>query len=864
VHRDFKPENVLVGRDGRTLVTDFGLAREFALAAQPQPPAPGATPALRSTLTPAGSLAGTPAYMSPEQLRGGGADARSDLFAFCTALYEGVGGRRPYAGSSLDDLRRSAESGALQRPARRFPVWLRRELRRGLDPDPALRPPSMDALLEALESGPSRARRILAVALLLLAIAGLALIERRLRGGPVTAIALAPLRPAGASDATWSTAALGYLLAAELGGDKLVRLAPAAEVIAAWSEAGADAGRLRRRLGAEVAAGTLTAERDGRLRLELSVGSNRFTAAGDTQHLADLASRAAPFLRGALGLPAPPPDQPATPALSAARLLAEGAWLARNVSSARAAESLQKAAALAPDQPRIQLELARVYANLTRAHDSWQAATRALARQDSLLPNERTRARLIGLRAVNDYEGALAAAQAGWNESQADVQLGVELMYLFRKLARYRELLELVDTLVRRELSAAALGTVREAEADAAIRLADYRRGIEAATQARDTARQSGMKTLEGRAVYQLARAVSSQGETERALALYLEAARLAEEAPDSWLIASTQQMAAAIDLQRGDLEKARPLFESAVAIYRKMGDKAGEASALLNLAIVLAQSGERRPAVEMVARSNSLFLETKSTENAVYGIGFAGSLRYRMGDLAGAGAAWQEALELAGNENSVVTVLRYLAILRVTQADYAAAHALIARTRAGPSPSPYDELMVREVETELLLAEGRYEESAREGRETATRFEARGETTDAGSCEALRAEALWRAGKLAEAREALRRSDKLVARSTNELDRTPARIVSAVLEAQKSRGNLDAALATLRKASDFSDQRGRATDSWHARELAAELQLAARQPGARSRLASLARDARAQGFERFARDAEQALARSR
>ena len=86
VHRDFKPENVLIGRDGRTRVTDFGLAK-------PPRRSEGAAGADGGGV--ATALAGTPAYMAPEQRAGRGADARSDQFSFCVSLYEAVAGARP-------------------------------------------------------------------------------------------------------------------------------------------------------------------------------------------------------------------------------------------------------------------------------------------------------------------------------------------------------------------------------------------------------------------------------------------------------------------------------------------------------------------------------------------------------------------------------------------------------------------------------------------------------------------------------------------------------------------------------------------------------------------------------------------------
>ena len=159
VHRDFKPENVLVGRDGRVRVADFGLVRSEG-AADPVPGA-GSAPASASpaAVTLPGTIPGTPGYMAPEQLAGRPADARSDQFAFCVSLYQALYGRRPFAPGSW-----TVEEPP---PGVRVPVRLRRLLLRGLAADPAARFPSMDELLAGLEGDPSAARRRWAAAVLL-------------------------------------------------------------------------------------------------------------------------------------------------------------------------------------------------------------------------------------------------------------------------------------------------------------------------------------------------------------------------------------------------------------------------------------------------------------------------------------------------------------------------------------------------------------------------------------------------------------------------------------------------------------------------------------------------------------------------
>lgn len=163
VHRDFKPDNVLVGNDRRPRILDFGLARPPDLpsgeASVPELN-PNANPTA-TTLSVAGEMVGTPAYMAPEQHLGEPADARSDQFGFCVALYEAVHGERPFQGTDLRSLSLAIVRGRLTRTARsaHVPGWLDAILARGLSVDANARFNSMQELLEALRTktvvGPS-------------------------------------------------------------------------------------------------------------------------------------------------------------------------------------------------------------------------------------------------------------------------------------------------------------------------------------------------------------------------------------------------------------------------------------------------------------------------------------------------------------------------------------------------------------------------------------------------------------------------------------------------------------------------------------------------------------------------------------
>jgi serine/threonine protein kinase len=151
VHRDFKPDNVLVGVDGRPRILDFGLAHEQQRELHPPAFAENAQPTATS-LSRHGVVLGTPAYMAPEQHLGERADARSDQFGFCVALYQALYRSLPFATDDLRALSLAIVSGKMTPPpvVPSVPDRLRRLVIRGLRVDPEARYRDMDALLSEL------------------------------------------------------------------------------------------------------------------------------------------------------------------------------------------------------------------------------------------------------------------------------------------------------------------------------------------------------------------------------------------------------------------------------------------------------------------------------------------------------------------------------------------------------------------------------------------------------------------------------------------------------------------------------------------------------------------------------------------
>jgi eukaryotic-like serine/threonine-protein kinase len=236
VHRDFKPDNVMVRHNGEVRVMDFGLVRYADVVdedrpgttgaspettepiddtgtmnatldlSQRHPPAPGAPVHHSITkLTQTGALLGTPAYMAPEQFTGQTADARSDQFSFCVALYEALFGSPPFDGSTMAELTAKVLEGQVKPPPQRsrIPLAVWRVLRRGLSLQAADRYPSMAELLTDLEQYAHQRRTglitaaLVASALLVALIGGLMIRDTRQR--PMCAV------PAEKFEGVWET-----------------------------------------------------------------------------------------------------------------------------------------------------------------------------------------------------------------------------------------------------------------------------------------------------------------------------------------------------------------------------------------------------------------------------------------------------------------------------------------------------------------------------------------------------------------------------------------------------------------------------------------------------------------------------------
>ncbi len=326
VHRDFKPQNAIVGADGRVRVLDFGVARQ-AVARDSKEMAAVAEPEADDEALPqiiASRITGTPVYMAPEQQRHGVLDARADQFAFAVTCWELLHGARPFLGDDLRSYLDATASGRFRAaPAgSETPAWVRKALTRALAAAPADRYRSMDELLTALAADPARRRRRFALATgAVLAAAGVvALIATR-------ATSEAPCRDAARHlDGVWDDAvaarleqafrATGASFAGETAGKVRAALGKRAT---AWIAMHGEACRATRVSGEQSAQlldlrmGCLARRREELRALvdQLVTGPDAARVTGAVEAVGHLASIDACADRDALTAVVPPPDDPA-------------------------------------------------------------------------------------------------------------------------------------------------------------------------------------------------------------------------------------------------------------------------------------------------------------------------------------------------------------------------------------------------------------------------------------------------------------------------------------------------------------------------------------------------------------------------
>ncbi len=622
VHRDFKPDNVLLGVDGRVRVSDFGLARSLAgLETVPHRPPDSVAGTTRdvahspmATMTRTGAVMGTPLYMSPEQHRGEAADERSDQFSFCVALYQALYGEVPFPGKTAVALADSVIAGKLQPPPKgaKVPAYLRKILLRGLSNDPAQRYPSMNALLADLTREPSRKLRrfgmIAAITLLVggAVAGGYVLRERTSAGvevpGQRTIAVLGFKNLSGDKAVDWVSSAVSELLATELAKGDDVRVTPAEDAHRARIDLklpnqetfGKDTlAKIQDRLGSDAVVIGSYLQTRGELTLLVVVEdlprgkSRRFELKGPANELPALAAKAGAQVREALGISSLTIAKQTHAVLpkrgEAARAFVEGTEALRRYDFRTAKDRLLFATEKEPDFAPAYIALADAHAGLFEGNAAKAAARKALETAATLAIDQQLYVSGQAYERLGEREQARGQYRRLF-ASSPKLDYGLALL-------RVEKPDDLRATLAKvRKLGSDPRIDVIEAQAE--LDRSDAERALELALSAAQAARTSGAATVQADARRIEGEAQLVLGQLDAAADAFETARKLYDAAGDGLSRLTVMELIADVSLERGELDDAAAKYESVAELRKRAGQRAEAARAWASAAYATALRG--------------------------------------------------------------------------------------------------------------------------------------------------------------------------------------------------------------------------------------------------------------------------------
>jgi tetratricopeptide (TPR) repeat protein len=618
VHRDFKPANVLVGRDGRVRVTDFGLAQTGVPASGAAATADLAT---CQTIDARSGLVGTPYFMAPEQFRREPADARTDQFSFCVALYHALYRQHPFPGATLAELSEAVTAGCL-RPAPtapRAPRWVARAILRGLSSEPEHRHRSMEDLLRALQRDPHRRLRRGVVAALAGAIAvALAVVPRATVSRPSCA------DDVGRMAATWNPEVRQRVQQAFLAGGKAYAPAAFAEVARmldgyqrSWTDMRLEVCEAARTVPAQASelVGLRSLCLDGRLsqmrglvRAFTSVSGDSVQQAARAAHeLPDVSSCADP--RTLLGVAPPPADPVARATIAAVHDQLSDAQALFNMG--RYPQALERVRPLV-DQARAThyrpLEADVLYLRGTSEHLTARFQDALVTLKDAVLAAEAGRSDAVAVRALLTIM-YIEFKQNGHVE-QAEREIAPRVRSILERMGGSDELEGKLH--VALSLQAREAHRYDQAVAEAKLALERLERhfsrddfGITAALQAGFVAAYAhgdGQAALET---------------VERLLAIRTRV--LGNEHPE---IARTSRYLGDALVMTGRLADARAAYDRALTVFeRTLGrDYAEVSDVLVSLAECTSANGQFAEALGYLRRSQAIVAKVTGRSHVIYG----------------------------------------------------------------------------------------------------------------------------------------------------------------------------------------------------------------------------------------------------
>lgn len=621
VHRDLKPQNIMVDQQGRVYVMDFGIARSIE---------PGG-------MTQTGMLIGTPEYMSPEQVRGEHVDSRSDIFALGLILYELLTGAMPFTADTAQAsmFKRTREAA---RPAidvdPNVPPFLSEVARKCLEIDPQRRYQSTREIAEDLDAWLQGTGKVpwssaiagflprsfswkkhgvpAAVVLVVVALGGIGLRER-FRSNPPQAQAVAPAvslailpfrNSSGDQSLDWLGASLAQMLSTDVGQSASLRVVSPERVsqivrdlrispdalfdpatvkrLAEFTSADTVVWGQYTKFGDQIRIDTTVQDLKRTRTTTLTESSQEKDVLTAVDHLAGQIRDNLALSRSIIKELQGQSFKPSTSSLPALREYDQGVQLARQGNFVNAQTQFEAAIKEDPNFALAYSELAETYAQLGQEDDSERFSQKAVGLSDNLPAAEKYLILAKHETILKSYLKAIEAYENLAKASPENTDLLFALADLYEKSGEYdksREEYSRVLTLEPKRIDGLlALGRVE-------IKSGNTQAGLEYLTRAQGMAVEFGNDEEKAQILQAMGIAYSALTKWEDALRSFQDSLAIKRRLGLKKGIAASLDSIAQAEETLGKPDQALKDYTSALGSYREVGDKAGAARVLGDLA---------------------------------------------------------------------------------------------------------------------------------------------------------------------------------------------------------------------------------------------------------------------------------------
>jgi serine/threonine protein kinase/tetratricopeptide (TPR) repeat protein len=682
IHRDLKPQNIMVDKQGRVAVMDFGIARSIEMTG----------------LTLTGALIGTPRYMSPEQARGEEIDSRSDLFSLGLIFYELLTGKSPYEaatsfGSLLKRTQEHARPPIELDPA--IPKFMNDIVVRCLEIDPHRRYASAHEILRDLEArhGPRTRTGHLHVPQFLmvpesrmkwlapgLAVVLLLIVGFMLRGrfsntpvkpkpaGPVVSLAILPFRNAsGDPSLDWLGSSLAEWLNTDVGQSSSLRTVSSERLhqilqdLRITADTNLDSDTLRRLAefsNAQMVVWGQYAKLGDQIRIDATLRdlkqertATMKSEAPNQGALPGAVDRLAQAIRENLSLPESAVKElqaqafiPTSKSVEALRSYNEGLQLSRQGKNLEARKRFEAATKEDPEFALAYARLGQTLANLGYDSEAEQACRRAVDLSDKLPQQEKIRIVACDAMVRKDFSKAIESYENLSKALPEDAEVQFSLARLYRETGSLDKARDHCSKVLERDpKSVDALLAMGRIE----IKSANPQSGLDYLNRALTLAVQ--LENEEGKATILHAIGVCYQllNKQDEALRNYEQSLVLKRQIGDKRGMAVSLNAIAQIQELLGKPDLALKSYEEALRLEREIGDRTGIGESLINLGAFYHDRGEHDQALTFNKEALQIERELGDEVNQGLCLNNIGSSYFVKGQYEDAATYFQQALQL-------------------------------------------------------------------------------------------------------------------------------------------------------------------------------------------------------------------------